>query len=262
MSYHIIPNIILILAILGLIAMILRRLPEAVSEKEHESNLETVHDKLSKKGLPVLAFSKLKTVSRFWSQKIWHFVLEAKDLKPSAASGYKIRKMFAHQEKQGATDNQDKARPAGTAAALPLEQTTKSREDEILAAIKKEPRNHKNYDDLGKLYLEQKSFSDAKDIYLYLVNHESGHSEHHAKLAYSCYQLREYTSAIEHYKKSIALDSTHPNRYYNLALCLSVMGKHKEALENFQKAASLEPQNQKYQMALEKAKNLNPSPVQ
>lgn len=262
MSYHILPNIVLILAILGLVAMILRRLPEAVSEKEHESNLETVHDKLGKKGLPVLAFSKLKTVSRFWSQKVWHFVLEAKDLKPAATTGYKIRKMFAHQAKQNAPAGQDRTRTDSPATPASAEQPKKSREDEILAAIKKEPRNHKNYDDLGKLYLEQKSFSDAKDIYLYLVNHESGHSEHHAKLAYSCYQLREYTSAIEHYKKAIALDSTHPNRYYNLALCLSVMGKHKEAVENFQKAATLEPQNQKYQMALEKAKNLNQGSAQ
>jgi tetratricopeptide (TPR) repeat protein len=252
MSYHVLPNIVLILAILGFIAMILRRLPEAVSAREHEQTHETAHEKLSKKGLPVLAVSKAKSIGRFWSQKIWHFVLEAKDLKPTAATGYKIRKMFSHhpEAKQAVGLAQNEAQVVEPTRANEPERPS---ENEILESIKREPRNHKLYDDLGKLYLEEKKFSDAKDVYLYLVNHESGHSDHHAKLAFSCYQLREFGTAVEHYKKSIALDSTHPNRYYNLALCLSTSGRHEEAIQYFQKAVELEPQNQKYQMALEKA---------
>ena len=257
MSYHILPNIALILAILGIIAMILRRLPEAVNAKAGETPTEGVHEKLAKKGLPVIAFSKVKTLSRFWVQKVWHYMLEAKDLKPSAAASYKIRKMFAHAgpQKPETAAAAHKPIPAAPPASshAPTEPHRPS-EAEILAAIKKEPKNHKHYDDLGRLYLDQKNFSDAKDLYLYLVNHDPGHSDYHAKLAYSSYQLREFSTAVEHYKKSVALDPTHPNRYYNLALCLSVLGRQSEAVENFEQAVHLEPQNQKYQSALEKAK--------
>lgn len=253
MSYNVLPNIVLLLAILGLIAMILRRLPEAVSAQEREEAAETVHEKLSRKGLPVLAVSKLKSLGRFWGQKIWHFVLEAKDLKPGATAGYQIRKIFTHATSSRNTSKtaQDNifSQPSPEQAKL-----AKPTENDILEAIKRQPRNHKLYDDLGKLYLEQKNFSDAKDVYLYLVNHESGHSDHHAKLAFSCYQLKEFTTAVEHYRKSIALDSTHPNRYYNLALCLSTLARHEEAMQNFQKAAEMEPQNQKYLAALDRAK--------
>ena len=265
MSYHVLPNIALILALLGIVAMILRRLPEAVDAKQQETQEETVHDKLSKKGLPVMAFSRAKSWGRFWGQKIWHFVLEAKDLKPASATGYKIRKMFNYGATQK-TPAQSAALPgtqtpaATPPASLPKE-TPRPTEQEILDAIKKEPKNHRHYDDLGKLYLDQKNFSDAKDIYLYLVNHESGHSEYHAKLAYSCYQLREFSTAVEHYKKATALDSTHPNRYYNLALCLSVLGRQAEAVENFGKAAAMEPDNFKYRQALEKAKATQAKPA-
>ena len=253
MSYNVLPNIVLILAILGLIAMILRRLPEAVSVQQQEEIAETVHEKLSRKGLPVLAVSKLRSLGKFWGQKIWHFVLEAKDLKPGATAGYKIRKMFNHAASAQTTDGV--ARDNIFSPQPPQQpEPVKPTEHEILEAIKREPRNHKLYDDLGKLYLEQKNFSDAKDVYLYLVNHESGHSDHHAKLAFSCYQLKEFTTAVEHYRKSIALDSTHPNRYYNLALCLSTLARHEEAVQNFQKAAEMEPQNQKYLAALDRAK--------
>lgn len=258
MSYHILPNIALILAILGIIAMILRRLPEAVNAKSEEVQIADVQKKLAKKGLPVVAFSKIKTFGRYWLQKIWHYMLEAKDLKPGASAGYKIRKMFVHtaSSKPTATAITPAQKP-GLTAAPPTNHTAEPHrptETEILAAIKKEPKNHKHYDELGRLYLDQKNFSDAKDLYLYLVNHDPGHSDYHARLAYSCYQLREFSTAVEHYKKSVALDSTHPNRYYNLALCLSVLGKQSEAVENFEHAVHLEPQNQKYQAALEKAK--------
>lgn len=258
MSYHILPNIVLILAVLGIIAMILRRLPEAANAKSKETQVADVQEKLAKKGLPVVAFSKIKIFSRYWLQKIWHYMLEAKDLKPGSAAGYKIRKMFTHvaSPKPTAATTVPAQKPNSTAILSPNQATEPHRltETEILAAIKKEPKNHKHYDELGKLYLDQKNFSDAKDLYLYLVNHDPGHSDYHARLAYSCYQLREFSTAVEHYKKSVALDSTHPNRYYNLALCLSVLGKQSEAVENFEHAVHLEPQNQKYQAALEKAK--------
>jgi tetratricopeptide (TPR) repeat protein len=244
LSYQLFPNLIFILAILGIIILILRRLPEATNPNAQIAEVP-VEDRLFEKGLPTIAVSKVKVVLMFWSKKIWHFVLEAKDLKPAATAGYKIKKIFSYSQKRRLEPILNQT---FNLTAKPSLQT----EQELLEAIKKEPKNFKFYDELGKLYSEQKNFADAKDIYLYLTNHNSSSSDFQAKLGYSYYRLKEYEKAVEYYQKSLKLDSTHPNRYYNLGLSQMALNKYEEAREMFKKALEMEPNNPKYIQALEK----------
>ena len=51
-------------------------------------------EKLIKKGLPAQAISVVRVTVIATAQKAWNFVLEAKDLKPHAAAGYKIKKII------------------------------------------------------------------------------------------------------------------------------------------------------------------------
>ena len=216
---------------------------------------QNIRQKIAEKGLPVIAISKIKVQIKYLVKKIWQFALEAKGLRPAAATGYRIKKIFnyALKRKQGVLNGN---------LAFTINQPVS--EKNLLEAIKKEPKNLKNYDSLGKLYLEQQNFIDAKDIYLYLTNHESGHSEYYAKLAFSLCQLKEYEKAVENYEKSIALDSTHPNRYYNLGFSHLAQKNFLQAKIAFEKALEMEPKNEKYQQALKKVileiegqKNLN-----
>jgi tetratricopeptide (TPR) repeat protein len=245
LSYQIIPSIIFISAILAIILIILRRLPEAANRVKELQITEKlpIEERLINKGLPAIAISKIKVKIQFWIKKTWRFILEAKDLRPTAITGYKIRKIF------------DKTLSLAHKPKIFSFPTVSNIRDEkyYLDQIKQQPKNLGNYDSLGKFYTQQKNFSDAKDVYLYLVNHDQTHSDYHAKLAYCFYQLQEYEPAVEYYKKSVALDSTHPTRYYNLGLCLSALNKKSEAAGAFQKALEMEPQNEKYRQALNKS---------
>jgi len=116
--------------------------------------------------------------------------------------------------------------------------------------LKSEAKNLAHYESLGKLYQEQRNFTDSRDIFLYLVKHDSDNSEYHAKLAYACYQLKEYETSIKHYQKSLALDSSHPNRYYNLGLGLKHLKRYAESRLALQKAVEMESGNAKYKEAL------------
>ncbi len=242
MSYQIIPNIIFILAIGGIILLILRRLPEAAESEGKPLEKPLMEERLIKKGLPIVAISKITVYTKLVIRKVWQFILEAKDLKPAAATGYKIRKILG------------KTLTFAQRAKPPLFFDMADIQDEkfYLDQIKHEPKNLNHYNALGKFYIEQKKNADAKDIYLYLTNHDAGHSEYHAKLAFCLYQLKELQPAVESYRKSIALDSTHPNRYYNLGLCFSAQKNFLEAKLAFEKALEMEPANEKYKKALEK----------
>lgn len=231
MSYQILPNIIFIFAVLGILLLILRRLPEARFSAEQTPLEAGAHAKLLAKGLPAQAFSKIATFLKFWSRKIWNFILEAKDLRPHAAAGYRMQKIF-------------RGKLPGFKAAAPLQPITTHEvksERYYLDTIKLQPKNLSNYDLLGKFYLEQSNFTDAKDIYEYLCSHEPGNPEFQARLGYCFYLNKQFAKAAEHYQKSLALDSTQPNRYYNLGLSLEGAGNLADAVKNIETAISLEP---------------------
>ena len=240
LSYQIFPNIIFILAVLGALLLIVRRLPEAAVSNDETPTEAGAHTRLLQKGLPAQTFSKVDAFFKFWAKKIWNFILEAKDLKPSAAAGYRMQKIF------------NGKLPGFKAQAAPQPAITHDVKSEqyYLDMIKLRPKNLSNYDLLGKFYLEQSDFTEAKDVYEYLCNHEPGNPEFQARLGFCLYQNKQFDKAAAAYQKSLALDSTQPNRYYNLGLSLESAGKPDEAIKNFETAISLEPSSVKYYISL------------
>jgi len=166
-------------------------------------------------------------------------MLEAKDLKPTAITGYNLKKIFGN-------------RHLGAQKTQTHPSTTQDIKDEkfFLEAIKKEPKNFTHYDSLGKYYLEKNSFTDSRDIYEYLTNHQPTNGDYSARLAYSCYQLKQYDQAAIYYERSLALDSAQPNRYYNLGLSWEALGQPSQAEHAILSAIALEPKNSKYYISL------------
>lgn len=230
MSYNFLPNLIFLVAVLGILLLFVRRLPEA-AELERRQAEEPAHEKLQAKGLPAEAFSKLRVGLTSLTKRAWNFILEAKDLKPHAAAGYRMKKLFGGKQPG---QKPPQSLPPATA------QVTRD-EKYFLDQIKLQPKNLATYDALGKHYLEQQNFADAVDIYQYLVNHDPANSEYQARLGYCFYQNKNYSKAAFAYQKSLALDSTQPNRYYNLGLSLEAAGKLPEAVKNLEHAIVLEP---------------------
>lgn len=250
MSYQIISALIFMLTVLGLLVMLSRRLPEAGQNSgAPEGAPESVEDKLFSKGLPVAGSSKIKTWLFFWLHRLWHFVLEAKGLKPPAVVGYRIKKIFSRQKARWGNVNVERLQL--TESILPLHS-----EAQYLEAIKREPKNLKHYSSLGQFYMAKQNFAEARDIYEYLLKHSPGDADFYARLGYSNYHLANYEQATANYQASISLDSTHPNRYYNLALALKVLNRLEESLAAIGKAIELEPDNVKYQISQAEVYNL------
>lgn len=241
MSYQILPNIIFIFAILGIVLIILRHLPEASNSHKQEPKEPAADKTLIAKGLPAQAISKIRVGLSFSLKKVWNFMLEAKDLKPQANTGYKIRKIFGSHLPYF-------KKPV----ILPQTFHEVKNEKYYLDMIKQQPKNLSHYDALGKFYLEQENTADAKDIYLYAVNHEPANPDYQARLAYCYYQTKQFKKAAQAYQKSLALDSTQPNRYYNLGLSLEAAGNIVEAIRNLEQAINLEP-SPKYYISLSNA---------
>ncbi len=203
-----------------------------------------VVEKLAQKGLPALAVSRLRSKFKLWLQQLWHFLLEAKDLKPTAVAGYKIKKIFGKQASSA-------PKPAAFAPAL---STVEVRNEQyFLDQIKRDPKNLVHYSELGKYYIDRNNFEDAKDIYLYLTKHDLTNGDYYAHLGQVHFKLKEYEAAVNSYEKSLTLDSTQPTRFYNKAVCQEALGKFSAAVESLQAAIRLESQNPKFYVSLANA---------
>ena len=219
--------------------MVLRRLPEAERGDDSQPKFTSpeIHEKLGIKGMPAIAASKIKYHALFIAGKIWRFMLEAKEMAPTGRAVLKVKRLFAARMRPL---SQTLTEEAGA------EETAGKTENDFLELIKKHPKDYGHYDSLGKFYLADSNFSDARDIYLYLTSHASSSSEYWARLGFSEFKLKNYEPAAAAYRKSVALDSGQPNRYYNLAQSLKALGKNTEALEAVNSALSMDPQNFKF----------------
>ncbi len=247
MSYQLLPNLIFFISVLGVIVLILRRLPEAQNLNSEDLKKDTPHGKLEEKGIPAQSYNRLWSKIKFYLHKLWSLALDAKDLRPKPGA-YQLKKLFLFRTKV-------KQEPIIVQKTENLQVPKEiNKEAELFELIRLEPKERRHYDDLGKYYLTQHKYQDAKDIYLYLVGHEVGNPNFHAKLAQCAFHLKEFALAESHFQKSLELDKMHPNRYYNLGLAQECQEKWEKALDSFSKAVEMQPENTKYTLALEKAK--------
>lgn len=242
MSYQLIPNILLVGSLLGIVIMILRHLPEAAAQRDLPS--DPLAQKLTLKGLPWLDIPKSKAYLKKQGQRLWHFLLEAKDLRPSAMVGYRVKKIFG----RNAVSAGQTAAKVPLASPLPIDKEPD--EEYYLAKIKADPKNLQLYNELGKFYLDGGMAADARDIFTYLVGHNMTNAEYYARLAQSHYKLKNYAEAVENYTRSLTIDPAQPNRLYNKGICQEALGSFKDATETFKTAISLEPRNIKFYVTL------------
>ena len=252
MGYQILPALIFFFSIFGIIFILLKKMPNSSEQNLNEDFTEhtsSPENNLSAKGLPVLKFSKIKFYGKFYITKLWRFALEAKEMAPSGKAVLKIKKLFLAKPK---------LQEISQFLETDEEIMSKKNEEDFFADIKREPKNLNHYDNLGKLYLTQNKFSDAKDIFLYLTSHNSAQADYWARLGFSAFRLKDFPLATEAYKKAIALDSSKPNRYYNLALCFKAQGLIQEAQDSLQKALEIDHQNFKFLEFKKRLQNLDP----
>ncbi len=228
MAYQLLPNLILLLSILGVFVLVLRRLPEASQLDREQAAADAEPSlRLLAKGLPAKAASRSRAVLIVAIRRVWHFMLEAKGMRQGPAANYRIKKMW--QRKSPAPMRNE---------AFYLEQ------------IKHFPKDLEQYNRLGQYYLDQKNMEEARNVYDYLTKHAPANSDYLAKLGYVLLHLQQYEAAVTSYSKALGLDPGHPNRYYNLALAHGALREWAPALGALKKAVALEPNNQKYQQML------------
>lgn len=119
-------------------------------------------------------------------------------------------------------------------------------EQGLIKSIEKDPANHQAYEELGKLYLEQKKYGDAKEVYEYLVNVHPARDVYFSSLGLIYYNLGSFDNAIVAYNKAIQLRPEATTRLINLSLCYEAKGRFDEAIESVERALEISPEQPQY----------------
>lgn len=182
------------------------------------------------------------------ARNIWHFILEAKDLKPAATRTIytqveKVKKSFRIRIRSSETD------PLWLpeASELTIKPTvSKNPEDLYLEAIKNNPSDRQAYEHLGRLYLQNKNFPDAIETYEYLTKLDAGRDIYFSNLGLAYYSAGLFQKAASSYEKAININSKIPTRWINLALCFEAVHEYTKAVKALTNALQLDKMNPHY----------------
>jgi len=246
-----IPQLLIILSLAGIILIVLRRTPEL------------------RFPIPVL----LKDFERFlqkWAaaglQKLWHFVLEVKEIsKKTRPLGFlpkSLPKLHLPSRPHFSFPKLTLAKgpKLGTAEFFILQGEKAlsggdyfGAEQNFIRAIKKDAHNEKAFSYLGQLYLAQNKVREAVETFKFLVKHHSDNSHYHSSLGQAYHNSRQYAKAIAAHERSIELEPENSRRYVNLGLTLEALKHLEEAILNYRKAVDLDAGNTQLALILSEA---------
>ena len=184
--------------------------------------------------------------------KLWYFILEAKDLTPSTTKTIstqveRVKNVFRIRIRS--SDNEPQYLPE--AAELVIKPTNgQNPEDLYLQAIKKDPNNKQAYEALGRLYLQNKNFADAIETYEYLIKLEPTRDIYLSNLGLAYYSTGEYQKASSAYEKAIGINGKVPARWINLALCFDALDEQTKVVKAITQALQFDKMNINFMMLL------------
>jgi tetratricopeptide (TPR) repeat protein len=239
--------IILGLSVLGIILLSLSKVPVVADKVVGRSKMLILTDSF---------FGYVKRKLKNLAEKIWHAILEAKDLKPPLplnrlmSAGQmtlpQVKKAFRIRIRSS------EAEPVWMpeAAELGLDNAEKNPEQRYLEAIRREPNDVAAYEGLGRLYLQEKNFQDAAETFEYLTKLDPTRDVYWSNLGLSLFSTKQYMLACKAYEQALGLNNKIPVRWINLALCLDSMDETPRAIKAITNAAQLDPRNINYQFLL------------
>ncbi|MBX4205407.1 MAG: tetratricopeptide repeat protein [Candidatus Doudnabacteria bacterium] len=189
--------------------------------------------------------------------KLWHFILEAKDLRPPLPINklMHIGQMTLPASKKAfrIRIRQSEAEPAWMPEAAELNDANLKNtdmENRYLGAIKHNPHDLAAYEGLARLYLQEKNYTEAAETFDYLTKLEPNKDVYWSNLGLSLFSIRQFRRACEAYQRALDLNNKIPVRWINLALCLDNLDETVKSIKAITQAIQLDSRNINYQFLL------------
>ena len=235
--------LIFIISILYAIALLLVKVPEVLSKEPVKVRIAS--NTTTHLSLWHYFADKFKIVTK----KLWHFILEAKDLTPPITNinqqvQKKVRQIFKIRIRS--SENEPAWLPEATNMVVEATEPKKSIEEVYLATIQKDPNNKQAFEGLGRLYLQEKNYEEAEEIFRYLIKLDANRDVYYSNLGLILYSLKNFKDAIVAYQKALSINNKIPTRWINLALSFLAVEDYSNAIKAATNAINLDKRNLNY----------------
>jgi tetratricopeptide (TPR) repeat protein len=122
----------------------------------------------------------------------------------------------------------------------------KQAEKKYLSIIRKDHKNIKAYQGLGEIYLEQKEYEGAVEVFKKVSELDPTNDFSFTNPGMALMQTNRFEEALHAYEHSVALNGKIPHRYVNLALAAEKAGNSKKQIAALEQASVLEPEKMEY----------------
>lgn len=132
------------------------------------------------------------------------------------------------------------------AEALARTSDATSAEQAFIKIIERDPTSREAYQNLGKLYIEQKKFREAQEVYEFLTRSNPADDASWSKLGMAYFNLGNFEGAAAAYREALQLVPDATKRLINLSLCYEAQGQTAEAVKAAEQAVENAPGNAQY----------------
>ncbi len=249
--------IILAGSLVGAVCVVLAKLPGVLTRPTIGGRVRIV---MAAEGL----WSYMTRKMRFMFGKLWHFILEAKDLKPTPLINHQVQKVkqvfkvrirsskeepLWMPEVATTLDQSPKAQQSSSTPAA----KTQTAEEFYLSGIKADPNNKEAYEGLGRLYLQEKNYKEAAETFKFLTRMDPRRDTYWSNLGISLYSTDQYKDAAAAYEKAIAINGKVPARWVNISLCYEALQDVPRMIKALNQAVQLDRRNINYLLLLAEA---------
>lgn len=192
--------------------------------------------------------SYLKEKFLILGKSLWHFILEAKDMRPPKILNEQVEKVKkAFKVRVRKTQEEPIWLPeAEELSTIDSHEDITTPEDIYLKAIKKNPHKRDAYEGLGRLYMEEKKYSEAIETFKYLIAQDPGKDVYWSNLGLCYYLVQDFKQAIDSYERALNINSKVPMRWVNLSFCFDALDEHTKAIKAVLQALEIDQNNINY----------------
>ncbi|OGE86008.1 MAG: hypothetical protein A3J48_03135 [Candidatus Doudnabacteria bacterium RIFCSPHIGHO2_02_FULL_46_11] len=252
-----IPIIFVLTALVGIVILIVRRLPDFREIKELPQ--PSWAKDLTFKSLLARIWSYLVLVFRQFSKAIFFAKSEfknsqdlAKHLSKSVRSRFDRRRLEVKEQKYAPPVNENEAdfnKDLARAQEMLERGEYMSAEETAINILKEDSAFRPAYEFLGTVYLTRKNWLEAAETYRYLMKQSPANDKYFRALGDAYFGLEDYSEAKTAYHRSLDLYAT-PEVFVSLGLTYQAMGDYNSATKAFESALDLEPENTQVLMLL------------
>lgn len=242
--------ILLVIAALGCATVILTKLPAVLHRPTIGGRVRIV---TAAEGLHAYFTRKFKGLG----SKLWHFVLEAKDLKPTPLITHQVQKVKQVFKVRIRSSQEETLWMPEVSSIIEQpkdeEEPTHTAEQLYLNQIKSDPNNQQAYEGLGRLYLQEKNFKEASDTFKFLTRLDPSRDVYWSNLGLSLYSISQYKEAVTAFEKALSLNGKVPARWVNVSLCYEALNDVPRMIKALNQAIHLDRRNINYLQLLAEA---------